>query len=1301
MATDHNKENIADGLNVALTAPTKAPALSPKKSSRKSRSKSIGPGGLEEPLKENAGNRRKSMMPAVAPAVKSILSREDEVKRREERRKSLAKRRVSFAPEATLHTWDVVEYMRDATSSSASSNSTRRASNMTHHESSSPERGSGPDSDPADPPSTPPEQVEDPTPESSPAKQRDLHQKKRRRSSGIPPMNFNNPDDVYSSSPYSGESADGSDDIEIASDDDGGSTMMSIDMGDGNEQTQASVASDDSTGTSARLDAALRQAAAQAGTRRFDFDEDNEDDASMEMAGDEITAAFKPWVQKSSTKESSPPKAEQAEQQQENEEEMSMDITRAIGGIMQPQRQPESPEQENMTMEFTTALGSIQSTEQAEQPSTRAGNKRRRSSTMSATNDQGSPAKRQSRRMSIRRRQSAVEGDSLEDGTMDLTMAVGGIQADPAPEKPNRRESVNNSFGDETMDFTMVMGGINSGAQETEPADETIVSKDGNEDLSMEFTAILGGIKTKQTVPEPSTPQSKGVTVATPPSKRGSAARFTNNHPEVPSPSPVKASNATLALADTAKPMPALNIVKDNTPKKSPRRSLRRSTRNSLASATPEVPVASNLSPPEDQAKSSAPTPAVENAENDNAETAPSADVQYPTLPELAPEEAPVESTPTKTPTEPTPTKSAAESTPVKPDVESTPTKLAADPTPTEAPADPMSIDAPADPLPTEEPMFKRSMALTDSIKLLSTPRKQAYGSPLKRSIAFAPNESTPQKSTTPKKSPIPKKVASPRKQVQFNAASEEEEQEQVDSTSEKHDSAQDTPEGMHADNIQLHEFLELTNIRFMDTLTTTKRRHTGFPGAQGAFGKGPSNDDEMEGSDDLETCVVAAACTEPEYLMFQHACHELKKYISEGKEVVREIEESTYEDNPALFRDYLSAPPDQRYIMDNQFKNMKTNARLKTKEAWYGWRSNLLRDLKAGLTKTAESFDRDNATLKQQEEILDSVLPAVAEHHQALETEHGHLQRRAEELNGPDREELDATREQIIAAEAAIEEKKRLVEALQKELAEKETGIEATKERKVECLEEIKTAERVREECRGWSVEEVNALKARVSALEREYGWLITSASANPKTLTMTYRNDLQLFFQPASFAPHAAPSAPNSTTIRLTYIGDSPLTTTKRFFLQLLRANLHCLPQSTTTVPHLLAHIRSGWDVARAVAENVRKLDLAQVTEESILSDERMAVTTNMLLPTLQTKVKATFEVGVSVDGEDLKTVIETKVKVVYGEQYKEGRMGEFLSNYTGSEVNVNGEANWGQAVSDLKAQLIARGRKGARIA
>lgn len=88
----------------------------------------------------------------------------------------LANRRVSFAPEATLHTWNVVELPEDSTTSSASTNSTRRASGLTTN-AGSPYRSPTPSTDASEPPSTPPEQVEELQVAASPAHQRDLHQR--------------------------------------------------------------------------------------------------------------------------------------------------------------------------------------------------------------------------------------------------------------------------------------------------------------------------------------------------------------------------------------------------------------------------------------------------------------------------------------------------------------------------------------------------------------------------------------------------------------------------------------------------------------------------------------------------------------------------------------------------------------------------------------------------------------------------------------------------------------------------------------------------------------------------------------------------------------------------------------------------------------------------------------------------------------------------------------------------------------------------------------------------------------------
>ena len=114
------------------------------------------------------------------------------------------------------------------------------------------------------------------------------------------------------------------------------------------------------------------QAAAQAGTRGIEFDEYG--DMSMEMAGDEITNAFKPWAQgqhfaAEDQENNNPfdsvfrPGPQPGDDEDEGDDDMSMDMTRAVGRIL-PQQQPQDEQEEtedegDMTMDMTKPMGTI------------------------------------------------------------------------------------------------------------------------------------------------------------------------------------------------------------------------------------------------------------------------------------------------------------------------------------------------------------------------------------------------------------------------------------------------------------------------------------------------------------------------------------------------------------------------------------------------------------------------------------------------------------------------------------------------------------------------------------------------------------------------------------------------------------------------------------------------------------------------------------------------------------------------------------------------------------------------------
>lgn len=222
----------------------------------------------------------------------------------------------------------------------------------------------------------------------------------------------------------------------------------------------------------------------------------------------------------------------------------------------------------------------------------------------------------------------------------------------------------------------------------------------------------------------------------------------------------------------------------------------------------------------------------------------------------------------------------------------------------------------------------------------------------------------------------------------------------------------------------------------------------------------------------------------------------------------------------------------------------------------------------------------------------------------------------------------------------------------------------------------------------------------ANVNTLEEASGWTITSVADS--ALTMAYNHTLQLFFTPASFAlKDGSQTKRKNSPISLTYIADAheyhpqPMTTEKRFFLQIMRAQLQCLHQSQTSVKDLLNFVSSSWDAASTIIGEAHILGVSYITEPTITSDEAMAIGSFILLRAMRTKVQVSFEVKVR-SGEGVATLgieVKANAKVCYGENLKEKNMADFLESRI---KGVDGPGAWAAAVGELEEKLIARGKK-----
>lgn len=1160
-----------------------------------------------EPLPEASTSKPSSVNNGSKIALRTeeeqqAAAREREEKdRRDARRKSLANRRVSFAAEATLHTFHEVEFPQDSTTST---DSTRRNSTMSNNTGRTGHQ----------------QQPEDASTLSG--DQEDTYQKKQHRGSGVPPVNFHNPeDDTATSTVYSSDSepadaveevADVEDDGSDSDSDDG--TMMSID-----EVTGTTAASDRSLdsddGESSTLDEVLRLAARRAGTQRLGEDgSDNDDDD-----GEEFIPSFG-WGQQSKSnaaaqdQENLPPKPQHPQANPSEDDgtgmdmdtdmdmDMDMDMTRAMGGIIKPSNQEQVEPEEEMSMDVTRVFGGIVGQKQP-------GNQKPTSMDSDEDDDDDDDAPMEEATMEfttaiggIRRPAPGIAEESEnddEDMSMEMTTIVGGVlpqkkrQSIAAKRRMLARPEDESEMDDFPMDMTIGVGQILSKDQADSDGGEDEDEEDvGDATMGMDMTTAIGGILNKATnnpralgklimEEEADTPdnpddalQATATVCQNPSEEQPSKHALDENSTETispglssaqrksfqplfePQPSTSQSPSKTRKTPSPAKTPTSHSALKT---KKTPT-SIKAKTPTSIKATTPQLnPISATKTDPRHSLRNSrTPSPARQPARASSRTPSPvkssqktnvfqntaRADSGTPTAvstpqrrlsgigldraglgsPQVAAlfdrrgsigdvASAFVPGRRGVTFQDPkTMAKEVDKDRQNEEDKENRKRIL-------EREAD-GSLDDRETTLnlremidsmsPKRKPLKGRKSLHVGSAKGLLGKRpnelddedeeaeendgvkrlKGHQSSPVKnvrlqqppsraettgkltlslrKSLQPNLNASTPTLSSPERPSP-----SSPsRCQGHFKDIEDDQPSHTVNFELNPVKNAAQLEDEADQERIHLQDFLNMTSIRFME-LTTTKRRHTTVQGTL-ENGLDEGGDENMS----LERRVIAGACTVPMLELYQHSCRELKKYISEGRRIVKEIETDTFEDNPPLFKEYMAATSEIKTLMDKQFMNVKNHARLLSKAMWYEWRMKLQDGLKEGLIRIDEGMQVDEENLKEQKKLLDSVLPAAVARYNALLEESGNLEEAAKELADCDPEELEAARNELLSLDQDIAHKRRRIADLREQFQASEVDVEDLSAQKQKCLEDIKEAEKIREECRGWTCTEVNGLK-------------------------------------------------------------------------------------------------------------------------------------------------------------------------------------------------------------------------------
>lgn len=166
------------------------------------------------------------------------------------------------------------------------------------------------------------------------------------------------------------------------------------------------------------------------------------------------------------------------------------------------------------------------------------------------------------------------------------------------------------------------------------------------------------------------------------------------------------------------------------------------------------------------------------------------------------------------------------------------------------------------------------------------------------------------------------------------------------------------------------------------------------------------------------------------------------------------------------------------------------------------------------------------------------------------------------------------------------------------------------------EFMSQIQEAERIKEECRGWSARDISELKDSVQRLERQTGWSILSASSIPEKsadpmLVMSYRNQLQIKFHPSAFAtrtPHNTKKT--NQLLELSALKGKTLSPIATLVLQSMQRHLSSIQQSKIAPSQLLRFISAAWDRTVGLENETRMLEFCGVTRLTLSEPENSSL-------------------------------------------------------------------------------------------
>lgn len=414
-------------------------------------------------------------------------------------------------------------------------------------------------------------------------------------------------------------------------------------------------------------------------------------------------------------------------------------------------------------------------------------------------------------------------------------------------------------------------------------------------------------------------------------------------------------------------------------------------------------------------------------------------------------------------------------------------------------------------------------------------------------------------------------------------------------------------------DNMTLQDFLEMINISFLDDLNATKhRRHTAFIPASQRLSSASSTDEVAS----LADRIIAGANTSNMLALLRFACNALKQYIQDGRDVIKEIDDDACEDNPLLFKEYVDAPTELRAVMDSQFKNIKTHARLEAKGVWYDWRRTLIDNIMEKLLPISDGLQKDVKTVENGVAVLNSVMPELVKNWEKTKREFDKIEKLKQRIEKDDPQKLQEAREKLPALFNTIINMRQEGAKKREEAKKIDAEIREKEAQKAQLIASIEEAERIQEMNRSLNEDDIKSWRSRCNDLEKDSGWSISKVLSDGR-LELLFRRELRVQCDPNG---RSVPSVEYVPPTNKKVSQCKPLPAVEYSFFV---SGLNSLLENERSPKTVLKTVSNYWAQAKQILKNIQCLRKTHYTEASIGDNGALIIKAIVLVPLLKSKM------------------------------------------------------------------------------